>query len=779
MEPSIEDIATRQARNKLIKTEKEKERNLGKEFVPMIKPVSTVEIEEKPIPKFEDLVTVEKQGTKKPRKRKSYPRKKTSLPKKLTSKIKDLKGDSILIITEKPQAAAKIASALSNSKAKQTKAGSGIYFYEFNKNNENIIVTCAVGHLFSLAQDTKGTNYPIFEISWHPNSEVRKHDFTKKYYNSIEKLTKRAKQIIIATDYDVEGEVIGYNVVRYIANQADAKRMKFSSLTKEDIEKAYQNLEPTINWGHALGGETRHYLDWFYGINLSRALMNSIKTTGKFKIMSIGRVQGPTLNLIVEKEKEIQKFVPSLFWRIFIDIHEKANPNNKLTLKHTKDITEKQELEKFNNLENKECDVETKKTEQIIEPPHPFDLTTLQTEAYKFFSLTPARTLQIAQKLYLDGLISYPRTSSQKIPESINPKQILKKLEKIFPKQIKLATRTSPIEGKKSDPAHPSIFPTGEHQELTGEDKKIYELITKRFIACFCPNAKVENKTITATINNLKFKAKGLEIIEKAWMQVYITKLKENELKDMNGIGIIDKTKIEQDQTKPPKRYSPASIIKELEKRGLGTKATRANIIETLYNRNYIADNKSIKATPLGIQIINSLKKYSPIIINESLTRQIENNMEQMNQSNSKQELEKEQEKVLENSKKSLKEISNDFHEHESKIGKEIMDATKKAWEQEAKDNELNFACPNCKQGKLTIKYSPKFRRQFIACNAYPKCKTTFSLPPNRTIKKTEKFCEHCKFPIMMALSKNKRPWFFCFNQNCPSRKEAKTTPSS
>lgn len=127
----------------------------------------------------------------------------------------------------------------------------------------------------------------------------------------------------MATDYDIEGEVIGLNIVRYICNQQDASRMKFSTLTKTELEQAYENKSPNINWGQAIAGETRHYLDWFYGINLSRALMNAIKTTGKFKIMSIGRVQGPALHLIVQKEKEIAAFKPKPYWQIFITISDK------------------------------------------------------------------------------------------------------------------------------------------------------------------------------------------------------------------------------------------------------------------------------------------------------------------------------------------------------------------------------------------------------------------------------------------------------------------------
>ena len=195
----------------------------------------------------------------------------------------------------------KIADALGRSEKRNLH---GVPYYEVLRNGKKIVVACAVGHLFTLSQNQKGSGYPIFDISWMPNYTVRKADFTKKYYDTLLSLAKNAGTITVATDYDIEGEVIGLNVVRFICSQKDASRMKFSTLTSNELNQAYEKKSPSVNWGQAIAGETRHYLDWFYGINLSRALMNSIREAGRFKIMSIGRVQGPTLNLIVQKEKE-------------------------------------------------------------------------------------------------------------------------------------------------------------------------------------------------------------------------------------------------------------------------------------------------------------------------------------------------------------------------------------------------------------------------------------------------------------------------------------------
>jgi len=668
-----------------------------------------------------------------------------------------------LIITEKPQAALKIASALGNATQKNFNK---VPYYEVERGNKTILVACAVGHLFTLKQKSGGYQIPNFDISWIPNFLARKKDFTKRYYDTILKLAKESSKITVATDYDIEGEVIGLNIIRYICNQSDASRMKFSTLTKDELEKAYENKSSTLNWGQAIAGETRHYLDWFYGINLSRALMNSIKTTGKFKIMSIGRVQGPALNLIVEKEREILAFESKPYWQVFITI---SNKKNKLELKYIKDIFDKAQLSKFENIKGKEVIAETIKKQESLPPPFPFNLTTLQMEAYKFYGITPSKTLQIAQSLYLAGLISYPRTSSQKLPEAIGYNEIIKKLAKEF-KAEKLITRKTPIEGPKTDSAHPSIFPTGNKQILSGEEDKIYKLIVRRFLSLFCDDALVDNKTVKATLNDLVFSKRGQSISKKAWLEIYPSKLKEEEIPDMEGKANIIDSRTEQKETQPPRRYSPASIISELEKRNLGTKATRSSIVETLYDRGYV-EGQSIQATPLGISLINTLDKYSPIIIDEKLTEKFEEDMEKIQDLDTKQQQEKKEAEIIDKAKLTITKISKDFEKSKNQIGQELVDANVEYRAQQKIANAL-MKCPKCGKGDLAVNYSKKTRRFFISCNAYPECKTIYSLPPNGQIKKTDKMCPECNWPMVMRLAKGKKPWTFCFNPACPTNKE-------
>jgi len=671
----------------------------------------------------------------------------------------ELKKDSILIITEKPQAAAKIAAALSHGKERKLNI-SGIPYFELRRDNQKILVASAVGHLFGLDQKSKGSGYPVFDIEWKPSYENKKSSWTKKYYQALAKLCRQAKSFIIATDYDVEGEVIGLNILKYIAKQKDAKRMKYSTLTSDELEESYNNLMPTIDWPQAIAGETRHFLDWMYGINLSRALMQAIRSTGKFRIMSVGRVQGPALNLIVEKEISINSFVSTPYWQVYIIL------DNGLELKYEKDITKKQELEKFENLKGKSGKAITTIKQQNLMPPTPFDLTSLQIEAYKFFGINPNITLQIAQNLYLSGIISYPRTSSQKIPTSIQPKKIISRLASSY--ETKLCIRNNPIEGKKSDPAHPSIYPTGEHASLSGDDAKIYDLIARRFLSCFCGDALVENKTIEVIANNLRFLTRGAEIKEKGWLQMYKAKLQEKEIPTINGNVLVKDSRTEEKMTQPPHRYTPASLVSELEKRNLGTKATRSSIVQTLYDRGYIK-NQSIEATPIGISLISSLKKYSPIIIDEALTRKIEKEMNNIQESH--KNLNEKQEKIVQEAKNIIIKISDEFRKKEKNIGEALIGAQAEQRENDRKEAELQ-ECEKCKKGKLRILFNRNFKRYFVACSNYPECKTTFTLP-NGLVKRTDKVCEQCGWPKLLLIKKARRPWEFCFNPTCPSKKQA------
>jgi DNA topoisomerase I len=680
---------------------------------------------------------------------------------------------STLIITEKPQAALKIANALSNSKDEKYTTKDKVSYYEFSRDGKNYLVGCAVGHLFGIGQREARGPFPNFDVMWQPSYLKKNSAFTKKYLDNLKKLSKDCDEFIVATDFDREGEVIGWNVLRFISKQENAKRMKFSTLTKDELENSFQNLLPNLEWGSAYAGETRHYIDWFYGINLSRGLMKALSSTGQFKILSIGRVQGPALKLLVEKEKEIRNFVSTPYWQVFLLV--KDSKNQKVELKFNKDITNESELLKFEHLKGKGGVATTTIEEKKIPAPIPFDLTTLQTESYKYFKLTPAQTLNVAQSLYTDGIISYPRTSSQEYPKGTDYAKILKQLNK-YTTLVKYAVNSEPTKGKKKDPAHPAIYPTGEYRELKGSEKKVYDLIVKRFISCFAKPAIVDNKKISVEINGLKFYAKGVKIKEKNWMNVYPTNIKEEDLLTINGLVDILEIRIEEKMTQPPNRFTPASLVKELEKRNLGTKATRAQIVETLFTRGY-AKGKSIEVSELGMKLEETLEKFSPLILDEKLTSEMEKDMENIERS--KKDFLIKENVLLEKAKKTISDIASKFSQDLDKIGKSLALANEKVWEEEKKENTMSL-CPVCKKGNLRVMFGRKYKRYFVSCDAYPKCKTIYSLPPNGVMKPAKnkegefELCAECGFPLIASFKKGRAPWKFCFNPECPTNSELK-----
>jgi len=665
-----------------------------------------------------------------------------------------------LILAEKPQAAMRIAYALADIVPVKRNI-KGVPYYEAICSDKKLIVACTVGHLFGLAQ--KGREWPVFDLEWRPSYFRKDAAYTKRYADALLTLSKKATSFVVACDYDIEGEVIGLNVIRFICKQKDAKRMKFSTLTKQDIQESYKNMMPTIDWPLAYAGETRHYLDYYWGINLSRALMDAIKKAGIFKILSIGRVQGPALALVVDKEKAIAEFKPMPYWQISLTVSD----HEKIEVKYPKDILNKEEAFQFNRLKGKAGEAKTEKKQVTLLPLPPFDLTTLQFEAYRFYGLTPMQSLQILQNLYLAGLISYPRTSSQKLPPAIGYRKIIDKLSSIFPSLTKLISRERPLEGKKSDPAHPAVFPTGEKPlKLSKEEKQIYELIVRRFLACFGADALIENKIIRVDVEGKEFLAKGSKILERGWLDIYKAKIFESKLPDIEGKIIVKDVKIDEKETQPPNRYNPASLVAELTKRNLGTKATRALIVDTLYKRNYIKE-RQIVATLLGISVANALHKNCPLILNEELTRKFEKEMDKI-QTSKKEKGKDEQERILKEAKEVLQKICAQLKNKEKEIGKELADAYGEVIEKEIKANVI-CKCPTCKKGELRIVESKKSGKRFLGCSNYPKCSNSYSLPQYGLIKKAEKLCE-CGFPLLLLIRKHKKPWQFCFNPQCTKK---------
>ena len=663
-----------------------------------------------------------------------------------------------VIICEKPKSSEKIAQALSSNAEK--KKYKKVAYWEFEKNGKKTTILSAVGHLYSLVP-LNPKEEQFFDLDWVPLYDVdKKKAYVKDYVNAIKKFSKGANKFIHACDYDIEGTLIGYNALKYGCGDAavdSALRMKFSTLTKEDVINAYENpIDLDIH--QVDSGIARHILDFIFGVNISKSLMKSVKeSTKRFIKLSAGRVQTPTLSILVDREKEIRKFVPVPYWIIKAFLEGDIIADSKKGK-----IFDKEEAEAIlSNCDGNDALVDNVEIKQTTkQPPFPFDLGSLQSEAYSIFSFSPKKTQQIAQSLYTEGYTSYPRTSSQKLPKSIGYEKIFKQLsgDSSFKKEIsKLPKPLNPNEGKKTDEAHPSIHPTGVlPNNLNTDDRKIYELIVYRFISIFGENAIIESMKTELKIGNEDFSFRRKKVAYSGWLEHYpFRKVENEEFPDIEkGDTLqVDKVVSEEKETKPPARYNEASLIRELEKRGLGTKSTRADIISILYNRKYI-EGKQITVNQLGEHIIDTLREYCNQITSEELTRQFENELQEIMEDNITKD------KVIDDAKKEVLSILEDVEKNKLKIGKQIYEAYQ--------ESRIVGLC-KC-GGDLVLKYSPRNKSTFVGCSKYPDCKSTYSLPRGAIILKTQ--CEKCELPLISYGKPRQRA---CLDSKCG--KEGKETP--
>jgi len=667
-----------------------------------------------------------------------------------------------LVVAEKPKVAQKIAEAI-GGKVKRASFG-GVSYYQLEKDGREIFVAPAVGHIYTLAEKKKSWDYPVFDIEWVPAYKASKGSYyTKPYLQLLENLGKKADVFVSACDYDIEGSTIAYNVFRFATKIKEGRRMKFSALTAKDLSEAYENLSD-FDYNNAYAGEARHVLDWCYGINLSRALMKSLRAVSAYKILSIGRVQGPSLDILSKLEREIRSFVPQPFWTITAKIK-----NVVFTHKKERFFEESEADAALANTENQGRVVSVVKRQSLLPPEPCFDLTSLQVEAHKVFGFSPSATLEIAQSLYEDSLITYPRTSSQKIPPTINALSIVQKLgaQEEYKDRAKAIMENKWFrirQGSKDDPAHPAIHPTGLFPKKIGaQEKKLYDLIVSRFLSAFAPPAKRENCTITVDSNGETYAASGGRTVERGWLDFYpYAKIKETELPEFaenEEVEITEKKKTRKETT-PPKRYTQASIVAELEKRQLGTKATRATIIDTLFKRGYVS-GAPIEVTDFGLKVDAILSKYAPEILDEELTRKIELDMEKIIEGKMDKET------VINEGKEILVQILDKWKKNERQIGEELAEALKATQKKESYIGK----CDKCGNELTIIKM--RDGRQFIGCRGYPNCNNAYPLPPSALVKPLDELCKVCGKP-MVRIIRGKRKFDMCIDPNCESKKDWK-----
>lgn len=667
-----------------------------------------------------------------------------------------------IVICEKNIAANRIAYILSGGKSKNKRLGK-VPIYEFTRDNETWKVVGLRGHIINLDYPSKFNQWWSIPPSKLVDVEPYKKVSEKGIAAALKSLVDKDPFLIVATDFDREGELIGVEVVNllkeYNKNIDKIKRAKFSAITGYEIKNAFDKLTD-VDYDLSSAGESRQVIDLAWGAVLTRFISLTANRRGK-NFLSIGRVQSPTLALLVKKEKEINKFEPKTFWKIIADLKKEKSFN----ATHAKGQfwDEKQAKTIYDKVKNaktamvKKADKETNKET----PPSPFNTTSF-IQAASYIRLSASKAMSVAEELYMAGLTSYPRTDNTVYPASLNIKDILEKLTNSpFSKEANEVInnrRKSPTRGKKKTTDHPPIHPVGvpSGKKLTKEQEKVYELICRRFLATLSKDAISETVTASLDISKEEFKTSGYRLVEPNWKGIYTYfKEKGKPLPELNEGENVDVSKInlKEDQTKPPKRYSQGSLITTMEKLSLGTKSTRHEIINKLYNRKYITLSP-LAPTPIAIAVVDALEDYD--VVKPKMTAELEKDMNLISEGK------KTLEETVKESREMLTEVMKALEKDKEKIKTNIKAA-------HLKQNTVG-KCPKC--GKdLVIRFSRKGKR-FVGCAGFPACKNTYSLPQKGAIEKTGDVCDVCNTPVVKVKMAGKKAWGMCLDSDCKARKK-------
>jgi len=593
-----------------------------------------------------------------------------------------------IVIAEKPDQAAKLAAPFSFTK----KTG----YFEVKANSyfpNGALITWAIGHLCELkTPEEYNPTWKKWKLETLPiipdRFEYKVSKSKYKQFNIIKNLVKRPdiQEIIIGGDAGREGELIIRTILRVCGVNKPMKRLWISSLTENSVKNGFSNLLPEAKtkdiYFEAL---SRSCADWLIGINTSRLYTVLLKKNGVKDVFSIGRVQTPTLALIVNREHEISKFKPEPFW----EVEAAFNFAGKILKAkwHKNNISrvseEKQAVAIANFCLNKEVEITSinKETKEYA-PPLLFNLSALQATANKSYKFSPQKTLDILQKLYLKGLVSYPRSDSQFLTseEAKTLPTILDNLSKIeryknllpAPKNSIMNNKRYVNEKKVTD--HHAIIMTEQlpnFAKLSMEEANIYDLVARQIIAAHYNNAIFSYTTIHSLVDKrAEFISKGKEQLEEGWRKViYQAKDSSADVGEMlpllheNELGIVVQASVKNGETQPPNRYSEGNLITlmktagkhledaELEKvlsktEGLGTEATRAGIIGTLKDRNYIEIKKNqVFATTKGMLLIEALGES--ILTSPSMTAKWEQRLSAIGEGNASPQAFMEQVKKL------------------------------------------------------------------------------------------------------------------------------------
>ena len=619
-----------------------------------------------------------------------------------------------LCIAEKPSVGKEIAKILgANSRKDGYFEGNGYY------------VSWTFGHLCTLKTPDDYTQawkwWKLQSLPMIPQSfgiKVIDDSGIKKQFNTIENLISKSEEVINCGDAGIEGEVIQRWVLHKAKCKIPVKRLWISSLTDEAIKDGFANLKDGDDFNLLYSaGNARAIGDWLLGMNGTR--LYTLKYANNKGVLSIGRVQTPTLALIVNRFREIENFVSTPFWEIKTKYREVIFNSTKGRFTDIEEANKIAQVIKENEFEV--ISFEKKKGKETA--PNLFDLTSLQVECNKSLDFTADQTLKIIQNLYEKKLVTYPRVDTTYLPNDMYPKikGIMEKLkpyanftEGILKTKIK---KPKKVFNDKKVTDHHAIIPTGEYPNaLRQEEKQVYDLITRRFIANFHDDCIVSNTTVIGKVDTHQFKATGKIIIEDGWRVLYPKKTNDSSdsksqimpefVKGEKGEHFPD---LLEKQTSPPKNYTEATLLRAMEtagkqvededlqelmkENGIGRPSTRANIIETLFRRKYIVrKRKNLIPTLTGLQLIDSIKV--DILKSVELTGQWEKKLRQIENG------EYEAKQFIDEMKVMLTELVQQV-KNEKVTSIHIEEDKKDKLKTKVKSETKILTCPKCKEGQI------------------------------------------------------------------------------
>lgn len=655
-----------------------------------------------------------------------------------------------LIIAEKANVALRISTALSEGKVDRVKMGAANVFRFQRKGNEFTVLPLR-GHIIELDFPKEYSNWRLDnlkELTYVRPVETVKY---KGLDNVLKRLNEDNSEVIVATDYDREGELIGVETLRLMEREGDIKRARFSALTKHDLLQSFDNLVE-VDYNLAGSAEARGIIDLMWGATLTRFFSVTTKRLGN-EFLSVGRVQSPTLTILVERERAIRDFIPEKYYELSITVNEVkfnyiGNPIG--TSEDAEGLLN--DLRKGDSANVKERDEKERK----IYRPVPFSTTEFLRDANRM-GISVERAMAIAETLYQHGKISYPRTDNTVYPRTLSVKSVLADLsDSYLGAEVKNLSRTSrliPSRGRVETTDHPPIYPTAalKKNELKGDYFKVYDLVARRFLATVAENADILDTEYRIESQGISFVYTASKAINRGWMDyypiVYYQEKKDPELAVDTNVKFSD-PKVEEKETKPPPRYSQGSMLEKMEKELLGTKSTRHEIIQKLYDRKFIEGNP-IRVRPLGMAMGESLLLNSVSVAKPDMTARLEKEMDQIANGSKKKE------EVVDDSRVLLSGLLEDLIGKSSKISDKFYETLN--------SERVVGECPKC-GSSLIIDYSHNSR--YLKCTG-PSNDFFQFLPKTGKIEITDEKCPTCGLFLIKVIRKGERPETRCVDNRC------------